>query len=179
MVASMVTKFINIYGGPGSGKSTTAARLFGEMKVAGYDVELVTEVAKDLVWEGRTDTLSIQPYVTLKQYRNIMRLKDKVEYVITDSPIRLGLIYADFRRDRIPNSYWDFIRDIDKMTLRPCYNILLERSTKFNTNGRVHSESKSKEIDKLIEKELSDLEVYVMRPQDVSISSLQEMGIGI
>jgi adenylate kinase family enzyme len=41
------TKYINIFGGPGAGKSTTAAALFAEMKRRGMNVELATEVAED------------------------------------------------------------------------------------------------------------------------------------
>ena len=81
-----MTKYINIFGGPGAGKSTTAALLFAEMKSGGFKVELVTEVAKDFVWEDRSTTLSIQPYITIKQHRNLVRLKGKVDYVITDAP---------------------------------------------------------------------------------------------
>ena len=42
---------INFFGGPGCGKSTTAAELFAKMKKANYKVELVHEVAKDFIWE--------------------------------------------------------------------------------------------------------------------------------
>ena len=40
---------VNFFGGPGCGKSTTAAFLFGHMKVSDYKVELIHEVAKDFV----------------------------------------------------------------------------------------------------------------------------------
>ena len=40
-------KVINLYGGPGTGKSTTAAALFALIKREGYNVELVTEFAID------------------------------------------------------------------------------------------------------------------------------------
>ena len=44
-------KVINLFAGPGTGKSTTAAGLFYKMKSKGYMVELVTEFAKDLVYQ--------------------------------------------------------------------------------------------------------------------------------
>ena len=47
----METKVINLFGNPGSGKSTVAAYLFSELKSRGLEVELVTETAKDLVWD--------------------------------------------------------------------------------------------------------------------------------
>lgn len=46
-------KVINLFGGPGIGKSTLAAGLFEHMKIAGFNVELVNEYAKDMVWEQR------------------------------------------------------------------------------------------------------------------------------
>ena len=47
----MKTKIINIFGNPGSGKSTIAAYLFTALKSRNIEVELVTETAKDLVWD--------------------------------------------------------------------------------------------------------------------------------
>ena len=46
-------KVINLFGGPGCGKSTTAADLFARMKLRGLSVELVTEYAKDVVWDEK------------------------------------------------------------------------------------------------------------------------------
>lgn len=41
---------VNLYGGPGVGKSTGAAYVFARLKEAGVVAELVTEFAKDLTW---------------------------------------------------------------------------------------------------------------------------------
>jgi pantothenate kinase len=41
------TTIINVYGGPGAGKSTSAAYLYYLLKVAGKNVELVREYVKD------------------------------------------------------------------------------------------------------------------------------------
>jgi hypothetical protein len=43
-------KVINLWAGPGAGKSTTAAGLF-LMKLTGRRVELVTEYAKEVVYD--------------------------------------------------------------------------------------------------------------------------------
>ena len=54
---------INLYGGPGTGKSTTAAHVFALLKQRDVNAELVREYAKDIVWEGRTHLLSgVFPY---------------------------------------------------------------------------------------------------------------------
>ena len=47
---------INLFGVPGSGKSTGAAYIFSRLKMAGINAELITEFAKDKVWEGN-DTI--------------------------------------------------------------------------------------------------------------------------
>ena len=142
-----MTKYINLFGGPGTGKSTTAAALFVEMKKAGYKVELVTEVAKDFVWEDRTTTLSIQPYITIKQFRNLVRLKGKVDYVITYAPIILGCVYADLYASHLPASYKQFIIDLHKQELDPSVNIMLRRAFDYDATGRYQTEKQAQEID--------------------------------
>ena len=57
---------VNLYGGPGSGKSTTAAGIFSELKMLGLNTELVTEYAKDKVWEKHESILDNQIYVFAK-----------------------------------------------------------------------------------------------------------------
>lgn len=89
----MNTKVINLFGNPGSGKSTTASYLFSEMKALGIEVELVTEVAKDLVWDEDWKRLNNQVYIFSTQLQRIDRLVDKVEYIITDSPLLLQIGY--------------------------------------------------------------------------------------
>lgn len=43
-----MTIYVNLYGGPGSGKSTTAAGVVSQLKLLSINAELVTEYAKDL-----------------------------------------------------------------------------------------------------------------------------------
>lgn len=42
---------VNLCGSPGVGKSTGAAYIFSQLKMRGINCELVTEFAKDKVWE--------------------------------------------------------------------------------------------------------------------------------
>ena len=59
----METKIINLFGGPGCGKSTTASGIFYELKKRGYECELSPEFAKDKVWEDSLRTLDDQIYI--------------------------------------------------------------------------------------------------------------------
>ena len=63
----MQTYFVNIFAGPGAGKSTLAAGLFWYMKQRGEKCELVREFAKELVWTENFRTLDCRSYVTGKQ----------------------------------------------------------------------------------------------------------------
>jgi tRNA uridine 5-carbamoylmethylation protein Kti12 len=78
---------ISMIGGPGTGKSTLAAEIFARLKRDHYDVELVTEYAKDLTWNEAQKVLQNQVYVFAKQQHRFWRLKNKVDIVVTDSPI--------------------------------------------------------------------------------------------
>lgn len=85
---------INLFAGPGTGKSTTAAGLFYEMKTNNEKVELITEYAKELTFGKDYVKLSDQLLLLGEQHHRMFRLKDQVDYVIHDSPFVLGMVYA-------------------------------------------------------------------------------------
>ena len=84
---------VNLYGGPGSGKSTGAAYIFSKLKMAGVNAELVTEFAKEKVWEESKAVFENQAYIFGKQYFRISRCADQVDVIVTDSPLLLSVIY--------------------------------------------------------------------------------------
>lgn len=147
-------KVINLFGGPGSGKSTAAAGLFYQMKVNNMNVELVTEYAKDLVWENRYDALGDQFFVTAEQNRRLRRLKDKVDWIVTDSPLLLGLLY----NQNPDKNFDDFVKKINQQYEN--INYLLNRPmVPFFQTGRIHTEDQAKVIDNQIENMLNCLNI--------------------
>ena len=141
------TKVINFYGGPCSGKSTAAAGLFYKMKLLGLKVELTDEFAKECVWEDNIPMLRDQLWILAHQHRKILRLADKVDYVITDSPVLLSPIYREAYGTPL---YSDAI---DKLALE-CYdmydniNFMLSRPREnFEEDGRAQNEVQSVAID--------------------------------
>jgi thymidylate kinase len=135
---------INLYGGPGSGKSTTAAGTFHLMKMKLYDVELVTEFAKDLVYQKRTHMFTEQDYISAKQHHRLRRLVQYgVKYCITDSPLLFAHLYAP--HDYFP-SFLPFINEVFNSYTN--INIFIRRVKQYTQKGRVENEEEAKEIDR-------------------------------
>ena len=148
------TLFVNLYGGPGSGKSTTAARVFSDLKSEGYNAELVTEYAKELVWGDSLGALEFQPYVTSKQaYRQYRLLKAGLEVVVTDSPLLLGAIYQGWGCDK---SWEVFLVRLYRRFNN--LNIFIERDPRrhlYNPSGRLQTEMEAIEVDMRIKEFLA------------------------
>lgn len=143
-----MTTYINFIGGPSSGKSTAALYTAHRLKTLHQKTELVPEVAKDLVWEKREGTLKIQPYVTIKQYRNIIRLDGQVDYVVTDAPVIMGIVYGRYHSRDLPPSYGTFLSELYAMSDNR--TIFLEREFPYQTYGRHQDEDGAKQVDEMI-----------------------------
>ena len=143
-------KVINLFGGPGSGKSTTAAGLFYFMKLQHLNVELVTEYAKDLLWSGRLQNLlDQQEYIFAKQNHKLHRLRGKVDFAITDSPILLSYAYPKVNQEQKNTDKWPaldaFLEFVVKINdTYDNINICLLRPERFETVGREHNLEQSR-----------------------------------
>jgi hypothetical protein len=129
---------VNLFAAPGSGKSTTASGLFYELKNIGINCELTGEYAKDLTWSKRHYTLQDQIYVFGKQHHRVWRLREDCDVIISDSPILLGLAYAnDYPFCFQETVYWAFSQ-YDNI------NFLVNRVKPYNLKGRNQSEEESR-----------------------------------
>lgn len=145
-------KIINLFGAPGAGKSTTSAGVFHLLKLQGVNCELVTEYAKEMVWRNLPPTaFEDQLYITAKQNAKLERLRGKVEYVITDSPILLGLAYT-------PATYHNGYTELLKSLFSSYNNInfYLNRVKNYNPIGRNQSEEESDAVGVRIKNILMD-----------------------
>lgn len=139
------TLVVNLFGGPGTGKSTLMAAIFARLKSKGYDCEMCPEFAKELVWENRLETFSDELYLFAKQNHRLFRLIGKVDIVITDRPLYLSIPYYNYYKGR-NQSYENLVKDTFESYNN--LNIFLECRKEFVQNGRNESESESKEFDK-------------------------------
>ena len=141
---SQKTLVVNLFAGPGAGKSTTAAGIFYDLKTRGVSCELVTEFAKDLTWEERHDTFKDQIYIFGKQFHRIFRLLGKVDVIITDSPVLLTPVYDGERRESLEKL------SVEEHFKMWTYNVFLNRKKVYNPKGRIHDADDAYKLDTLI-----------------------------
>lgn len=139
------TLFTNLLGGPGTGKSTTAAGVFCRLKQLGYNAELVQEYAKDKVWGEDFKALKFQPYIAGKQMYRQFRLLDQVDVAVTDSPIIFSAIYQGFG---CVDGFEDVL--VKQFHLFNNLNIYLKRNLQahpYNPKGRYQNEEQAVMLD--------------------------------
>jgi nicotinamide riboside kinase len=135
---------INFLGEPSAGKSTTSAGLFFLMKHEGINVELVTEFAKDLTWAEDKLKLKDQLLILGDQNHRLMRLKDKVEYVITDSPLLLSIVYAEIYKTAPWQPFYSLVYEVFNSYNN--INFLIKRTKPYRTAGRSQDKSQAEII---------------------------------
>lgn len=167
----METKVINLHGGPGIGKSTLMYQLTGEMKAQGYNVELVMEYAKELVFDNPA-ALKGEPHpIFEEQHKRIKRLVGNVEYIVCDSPLLLSIIYPELYGVG-DYFYFEAVRDaIDELNN---IDIFLLRSGGYNTHGRIQTETEAIDLDDRILNALTDrsLDFSVMDSRDNTVGNI-------
>lgn len=147
---NMKTLVVNLFGGPGAGKTAAAWEIAKILKKGNVLTEYIPEYAKDLVWAERFDLLdgsfAHQLRILEEQNRRLKCVQGKVDVAVTDSPVILGLIYQkypseDLKREAFKayNSYFNF-------------NLFIERpkNRQFEQAGRIHTEQESLEKDREI-----------------------------
>lgn len=136
------TLVINLFGVPGAGKSTGAAYIFYRLKTSGINAELVTEFAKDKVWEDNEEVFKNQAYLFGEQSFRISRLSDKVDVIVTDSPLPLSILYNNDPRltENFNQTVMDAFNYYDNL------NFLLVRVKDYNPVGRHQTEEESDQL---------------------------------
>lgn len=139
---------VNLFAGPGAGKSTAAAYIFSQLKMKGVNCELITEFAKDKTWEKNYSALRCQEYVFGKQSYKMDRCRDQVDVIITDSPLPLGVFY---NQNPVLGQYYEHLV-MDVFNTYDNINYFINRKKPYNPVGRNQTEEEAKEIDVRIKK---------------------------
>ena len=148
-----MTTVINLFGGSGCGKSTTAALLFSRMKLARIHVELVREYVKYWAWNDRKVREWDQLYLLGKQSAYESMLYGKVDYIVTDSPILLAGVYQELRSNGkdsyVSNAAQAFMAHAEEQGVT-YKNFFLKRNKPFDPRGRYETEDQAKQVDRFV-----------------------------
>lgn len=107
--------------------------------MAGVNAELVSEFAKDKVWEESKEVFNNQIYIFGKQYFRISRCLEKVDVIVTDSPILLSLFYN--KDENIKQELNDLVLKVFKSL--DTFDYLLTRDKPYNSKGRFQTQEES------------------------------------
>ena len=143
---------VNLFAPPGAGKSTGAAYIFAKLKMAGVNAELITEFAKDKVWEENKEAIKNQAYMFGKQYFKMSRCKNKVDVLVTDSPLLLSILY---NTDEVLGEEFDtVVSNVFKSFNN--LNYWLKRVKPYNPKGRLQTEKESDALVPTLKQILAD-----------------------
>ena len=143
---------VNLFGVPGAGKSKGAAYVFYHLKVNGVNAELVTEFAKDKVWEENNIAFENQSYVFGEQSFRMTRCVDKVDVIVTDSPLPLSILYNHDKRltENFNKSVMDVFNSYNNI------NYLIVRTKPYNPSGRMQTKEESDALEEPLRRLLKD-----------------------
>ena len=130
---------VNLFGAPGAGKSTGAAYIFAMLKFQNLNVELITEFAKDKVYEETKEVWNNQQYIFGKQSFRVSRLNKKVDVVVTDAPLFLSAFYN--HDATLGTSFNETVKNV--FNSYDNRNYFLKRSKPYNPKGRFQTEEES------------------------------------
>jgi nicotinamide riboside kinase len=147
-----MTQVVNLFGGSGIGKSTTAAGLYSAMKLRGLNAELVREFVKGWAWDGIKVGKFDQIYILGKQAKTESRLYGKVDWIVTDSPLLLSPIYERFWNGHEVTkpaafAFMEFARSQGVKY----HHFLLSRSKPYDPRGRYETEEQALRADVAME----------------------------
>ena len=128
------------------------------MKSKGYKVELVTEFAKDLVYQESFFRLKDQLMILARQNHKLWVLKDKVDYAIVDSPLLLSQHYFQDNGDYSEKLFKDFV--LDTYNKYDNLNVFLKRNIEehpYQQYGRSQTLEEAIEIDNSIKNILEEV----------------------
>jgi hypothetical protein len=151
-----MTAVINLLAGPSAGKTTNTHALMAYMKEKRMNVECALEYAKDVVWKNPGyEKFALDDQISLFATQNarIYPLIGQVEFVVTDCPLLLSLVYLPQSHCKFHVNRQSWIESFNDIVLKTYHqysniNYYIERGDrKFVQSGRVHDEEQSRQKD--------------------------------
>lgn len=146
-------KIVCLWGGPGTGKSTTCAGIFHRLKTMGFNTEMNREYIKEWVWEKRKVLPGDQVYVTAKQARReVIYMREGLDFIVSDSPLALATFYGDTYDpfEKFGQASKSIVKQHHEICKHYGYKVehfFLIRTKNYNPAGRNEDEQTAKEFD--------------------------------
>lgn len=139
-----LTILINMLGCPSSGKTSLSAELFAQLKAMDLNVEYTSEYVKGWAWEGKKVGPFDQFYIFGKETHNQSRLFNKVDFIISDSPVMLTAFYHYFYNgnEALNNVCHNFYELVEEAGVR-VVNFFLPRKKKYIAKGRYQTQKEA------------------------------------
>lgn len=152
------TIIVNLFAGPGAGKTTCAWEIASELKKRNIQTEYVPEYAKELVWDDNRElldgSLKNQKKLFQEQNHRLARLIGKVDVVVTDAPILLNQVYLKEPDAAFQKEIMDAFHGYHN------FNLFVKRGDYYEQSGRLHTLEESKKKDQEVKALLDGNRIY-------------------
>lgn len=199
------TIVVNIFGGPGAGKTTAAWEIAEKLrkynsphtgKPRNFVVEYVPEYAKELTWDKNCEyitplqrrhaeeLLDGNPYhqreIFNEQLKRVMRLYGQCDFIITDSPVLLTMLYMIDSQDGQDVCHSQYVRlcedCLDAHNAYPSFNMRVNRGSYYEQAGRnetmAQAHQKDIELTELLSKYVPNCGSYSREHIDTAINNM-------
>ena len=131
-------------GCPSSGKTSLSAKLFAQLKAMDLNAEYTSEYVKGWAWEGKKVGPFDQFYIFGKETHNQSRLFDKVDFIISDSPVMLTAFYHYFYNgnealNEVCHNFYNLAEEAGVEVV----NFFLPRKKKYVAKGRYQTQEEA------------------------------------
>ena len=128
------------------------AKIVARLKEKNVDAEMVSEFAKELVYENRGETMKDELYIFAKQSHRLFRVYGKVDVIVTDRPLILTVIYNNMYGSKSPELDALVVSEFNKYNH---INYYLHRTNpEYQQNGRLQTEDEAQKINTYLRKDV-------------------------
>lgn len=169
----MAVRRINLYAGPGAGKSVTAAGLYYSLGKAGYNVELVREFIKEeMVYNDRFPRGFDQQWIFGSQIHREEKALRNNQVIVTDCPLYLSVVYT--LKYLAPGADEMLVQAQRFDKEYPSLNIFLDRTgIEYKDDGsRYQDYAEALEIDNLVKEVLQDTDTPYVTIRTIDMDGL-------
>jgi thymidylate kinase len=158
------TLIVDIFGGPGIGKSTLAAGTYANLSMRGHNVELIREYVKPWAYRAHEITQWDEAYLFAKQLRAESALYGKIDIVLTDRPLRMSAVYEKLYSPQ-RNKMFDLVNSVHQEQEEAGIHhlsLLVTRKTKYSVLGRFEDEASAIKVDQICDELYSPQKVNTL-----------------